>query len=69
MRKLSLAAIAFYLNMLAAFSQSTKTDSANYQSKKLSLSEVNLVSSYYRQDGNNSAVTGWYWYGKTYRPE
>ena len=58
MRKLSLAAIAFYLNMLAAFSQSTKTDSANYQSKKLSLSEVNLVSSYYRQDGNNSAVTG-----------
>ena len=58
MRKLSLAAIAFYLNILAAFSQSVKTDSANYQSKKLSISEVNLVSSYYHQDGNNSAVTG-----------
>lgn len=58
MRKLSLAAIAFYLNILGAFSQSVKNDSANYQSKKLSISEVNLVSSYYHQDGNNSAVTG-----------
>jgi hypothetical protein len=58
MRKLSLAAIAFYLNILAAFSQSANTDSAHYQSKKLSISEVNLVSSYYHQDGNNSAVTG-----------
>jgi hypothetical protein len=27
-------------------------------SKKLSLDEINLVSSYYKQDGNNSAVTG-----------
>ncbi|MCD9856048.1 DUF3570 domain-containing protein [Epilithonimonas sp. JDS] len=26
--------------------------------KKLSLDEINLVSSYYKQDGNNSAVTG-----------
>lgn len=32
------------------------TDTA--PSKKLSFDEANLVSSYYRQDGNNSAVTG-----------
>ena len=58
MRKLSLAAIAFYLNMLGAFSQTAKTDSSGYSSKKLSINEVNLVSSYYKQNGNNSAVTG-----------
>ena len=59
MRKLSLAAIAFYLNILAAFSQITKEDSSSqYQSKKLAINEVHLVSSYYHQDGNNSAVTG-----------
>jgi hypothetical protein len=58
MKKLSLAAIALYLNILGAFSQSAKSDSANYTAKKLSISEVNLVSSYYTQDGNNSAVTG-----------
>ena len=58
MRKLSLAAIAFYLNILGAFSQTAKTDSSGYTSKKLSINEVNLVSSYYNQNGNNSAVTG-----------
>jgi len=58
MRKLSLVAIAFYLNILAAFSQTTTTDSSQYRAKKLTLSEINLVSSYYHQDGNNSAVTG-----------
>ena len=29
-----------------------------YTNRKLHLEEINLVSSYYRQDGNNSAVTG-----------
>src|SRR5205809_8052553 len=56
MRKLSLGMIALFFNMLSAFSQ--QTDSTQYSSKKLKLDEVNLVSSYYRQDGNNSAVTG-----------
>ncbi|CAN5749141.1 DUF3570 domain-containing protein [soil metagenome] len=47
-----------YIGMLAAFSQSNmQTDSA-YQSRKLSFEEANLVSSYYSQDGKNSAVTG-----------
>jgi len=47
-----------YIGILAAFSQSnTQTDSA-YKPRKLSFEEANLVSSYYKQDGNNSAVTG-----------
>src|SRR6476620_9508906 len=56
MRKLSLGMIALFVNMLSAFSQ--QSDSSQYKAKKLKLDEVNLVSSYYHQDGNNSAVTG-----------
>src|SRR5438067_11886050 len=55
MRKLSLTAIGMFLSILAAFSQSS--DSA-YKSKKLTLDEVDFVSGYYHQNGNNSAVTG-----------
>ena len=47
-----------YISVLAAFSQgSSKTDSA-YRSRKLTFEEANLVSSYYSQNGNHSAVTG-----------
>lgn len=46
-----------YASILAAFSQNS-SDSSVYKSKKLSLEEVNFVSGYYHQDGNNSAVTG-----------
>lgn len=56
MKKLTLAAIGMYLNMLAAFSQST--DTSAYKSPVLKLEEVNLVSGYYSQNGNHSAVTG-----------
>ena len=47
--------------LLALFqtrAQNVPTDSTAYKSRKLKLEEVNLVSSYYKQDGNNSAVTG-----------
>lgn len=57
MKKLSLNILAFYISILSSFSQSTPKDSS-YKQKKLSLSEVNLVSGYYTQDGNHSAVTG-----------
>ncbi|ULQ55578.1 DUF3570 domain-containing protein [Flavihumibacter rivuli] len=59
MRKLSLTVIGLYLGILAAFSQvkSPGTDSL-YKKRKLQLDEVNLVSSYYHQDGNNAATTG-----------
>jgi hypothetical protein len=58
MKKLFLSVIGMYFTMVAALSQvSPKTDSA-YKQRKLTFEEANLVSSYYRQDGNNSAVTG-----------
>src|SRR6476661_4825357 len=57
MKKLSLAVIGMYIGVLAAFSQNSTTDTA-YKSRKLKFDEANFVSSYYKQDGNNSAVTG-----------
>src|SRR5881398_2917555 len=56
MRKLTLTAIGMYLGILSAFSQTS--DSSQYKNRKLQLDEVNFVSGYYHQDGNNSAVTG-----------
>jgi Protein of unknown function (DUF3570) len=58
MRKLSLTVIGMYVAVLSAFSQKSTDDSSAYKSKKLALDEVNFVSGYYHQDGNNSAVTG-----------
>lgn len=56
MIRIPLIIFAFYISLLNAFAQ--KTDSTVYQPKKLKIEEVNFVSSYYRQDGNNAAVTG-----------
>ncbi|MDB5242672.1 MAG: hypothetical protein JWP57_3297 [Spirosoma sp.] len=39
----------------AGYAQQEKT---SYETRKLKVKEVNLVSSYYQQDGNKSAVTG-----------
>ncbi len=58
MKKLSLTVIGLYLLFLNAFSQNTKQDTAVYNAKPLKLEEINLVSSYYKQQGNHSAVTG-----------
>src|SRR6188472_1880659 len=57
MRKLSLTVIGMYATLLAAFSQNS-SDSSLYKNKKLSFDEVDFVSGYYHQNGNNSAVTG-----------
>ena len=49
------------LALLAIFrlsAQEISTDSISYKSRKLSIDEINLVSSYYVQDGERSAVTG-----------
>lgn len=56
MIRIPLIILAFYISILNAFSQ--KNDTAVYQTRKLKVDEVNFVSSYYRQDGNNAAVTG-----------
>src|SRR5258708_28739521 len=58
MKILSLSVIGMYLMMGHAFSQSTVSDSSGYRDKKLKLDEVNLVSSYYNQTADKSAVMG-----------
>ncbi|HTE24744.1 DUF3570 domain-containing protein [Flavitalea sp.] len=54
MRRIFLTA-AGLLSLLHIYSQ--KGDSS-FKSRKLKIDEINLVSSYYKQDGNNAAVTG-----------
>jgi hypothetical protein len=41
--------------LLHSFSQS---DTSGFSKRKLKIQEINLVSSYYKQDGDNAAVTG-----------
>jgi hypothetical protein len=57
MIRIPIIIIAFYLSIVSAFSQAGK-DSTAYVTRKLKIDEVNFVGSYYRQDGNNAAVTG-----------
>lgn len=56
MKRICLVVLGLYIGLLSAFSQSN--DSTSYKKRKLTVDEVNLVSAYYKQDGNNSAVTG-----------
>src|SRR5579863_8292395 len=58
MRKICLTVVGMYLMLLHAFSQATTKDTTGYQPKKLAISEVNLVSSYYNQTADKSAVMG-----------
>lgn len=44
--------------LFKGYSQIAPADSSAYKSRKLKIDEINLVSSYYKQDGDNSAVTG-----------
>lgn len=57
MLRLTITAFAIYFSTLGAFSQA-QNDTTEYKNRKLSFEEANFVSSYYKQDGNNSAVTG-----------
>lgn len=57
MRKICLTVIGLYILMLHGFSQ-VATDSSDYHAKPLRVDEVNLVSSYYSQNGDHSPVTG-----------
>lgn len=59
MLRISLLATAFYFSVLSSFSQAVvSTDSTSYQIRKLKFEEVNFLTSYYHQEGNNAAVTG-----------
>jgi hypothetical protein len=57
MRKICLTIIGMYVMMLHAFAQAPKDTSA-YKRRRLKIEEINVVSSYYSQDGNHSPVTG-----------
>ncbi|HEX5023950.1 MAG TPA: hypothetical protein VFV68_01705, partial [Agriterribacter sp.] len=58
MRRICLTLVGIYLMFLSAFSQFSKRPDSVYETKPLRLDEINLVSSYYSQEGNHSAVTG-----------
>jgi len=57
MRKISLALLALIFQITATHAQPL-ADSSTYKQRKLKIEEVDLVSAYYTQNGNNSAVTG-----------
>ncbi len=46
------------LSLFRLSAQNAEKDSTGYKSRKLKIEEINLVSAYYSQDGNKSAVTG-----------
>lgn len=62
MRKIFLHIAVLYLGILSTHAQTkpkvAAADTSTYQSRKLQVDEINFVSAYYHQDGNNSAVTG-----------
>ena len=67
MRKICLTLVGIYLLFLHAFSQTAQSprDTAarnpgdtTYKSRKLKIDEINLVSSYYWQNGDHSAIEG-----------
>ncbi|HVM90074.1 MAG TPA: DUF3570 domain-containing protein [Puia sp.] len=58
MRKICLTVIGLYLNFLHAYSQFYPVQKPTYSVRPLKFDEANLVSSYYWQNGNHSAVTG-----------
>jgi hypothetical protein len=56
MRKITLAILAIVASLMQGFAQAP--DTSGYALRKLKLEEINFVSGYYSQDGNNSGVTG-----------
>lgn len=55
-RVISAAVLAFMFTFQAKAQNDTV--SGNYKKQKLKIEEINFISSYYKQDGDNSAVTG-----------
>ncbi|MCS4302451.1 DUF3570 domain-containing protein [Chryseobacterium sp. BIGb0232] len=54
MKKIIISIVALF----GIFNVKAQENTGSEQPKKLTFDEANLVSSYYKQDGNNSAVTG-----------
>ena len=58
MKKICLTVVGMYMMLLHAFSQTAEKEISGYTPQKLKLEEVNLVSSYYNQTADKSAVMG-----------
>ncbi|MES1181935.1 MAG: DUF3570 domain-containing protein [Flavobacterium sp.] len=58
MKKICLSVAGIFLALFSSFAQTSPKEDTAYKSRKLKLEEVNIVSSYYHQDGNHAAVTG-----------
>ncbi|MEP6926604.1 MAG: DUF3570 domain-containing protein [Ginsengibacter sp.] len=58
MKRIFLTALGLGLLLTSLKAQTATTDSTEYKSRKLKIDEINLVSSYYSQNGHNAAVTG-----------
>ncbi|NDC78466.1 MAG: hypothetical protein EBZ67_11425, partial [Chitinophagia bacterium] len=58
MKKICLTLIGIYLLFLTALAQSKQPQTGAYRNRNLKTEEVNLITGYYQQDGNHSAVTG-----------
>ncbi len=58
MRKIFLTILGSYLFFLYSFGQSISDSTAEYNRPSLKLDETNLISNYYTQTGNHSAITG-----------
>ena len=58
MKRVCLTVIGMCITLAYSFAQVTPKDSTGYVSKRLKLDEVNIVSSYYSQTADKSAVSG-----------
>jgi hypothetical protein len=58
MKKVCLTITGMVFTILAAFSQPTPRDTSAFHSRPLKIDEVNILSSYYDQTANKSAVSG-----------
>jgi Protein of unknown function (DUF3570) len=58
MKKICLCLLGLYLSVLHTFGQSFERSDTSYKPRPLRIDEVNLISSYYSQNGDNSAITG-----------
>jgi hypothetical protein len=56
MIRIPIIILAFYWSIVSAFAQGH--DSTQYSARKLNVEEINLVTSYYHQNGDHAAVTG-----------
>jgi len=58
MKRICLTVIGLFILFVHAFSQQKAKDTTAYHPRKLTFDEVNLVSSYYVQNGDHSAIRG-----------